>query len=71
MMKLRGLKVTFITLRDEKFSESLRILLSSTCRRSIGKPEISLELAKSLSSQEILAVSAIRELFDKIETLIN
>lgn len=62
----------FYNLRgDEKFSESLRILLSSTCRRSIGKPEISLELAKSLSSQEILAVSAIRELFDKIETLIN
>ena len=38
---------------DEKFSESLKRLLSRECRRSIGKPEISLELSRSLSCEEI------------------
>lgn len=62
----------FLSIRGtDKFSESLRILLSSTCKRSIGKPEISLELAKNLSKAEIESVPVIKELFEKIKSTIE
>ncbi len=56
---------------EEKFSESLKILLSRECRKSIGKPEISLELAKYLSCEEIERITPIKSLFDKIEEIIG
>ena len=54
-----------------KFSEELKKLLSKECRRRIGKPEISLEIAKFLSPEEIEKILPIKNLFDKIEEIIG
>ncbi len=62
----------FLNLRGEtKFSESLRVMLSRECRRYIGKPEISLKIAQSLTSEEILQIEPIKNLFVKINEIIS
>lgn len=62
----------FLNLRSEpKFSEAIRVLLCQECRRTIGKPEISFEIAKALSKDEITAIVIIENLFVKINTIIS
>lgn len=62
----------FENLRTEpKFSESLKKLLSTSCRRSIGKPEISYQLAQNLSIEEIKEIEPIKNIFEKINEIIN
>lgn len=61
----------FAQLRSaDKFSEVLKQQLSRECKRSIGKPEISLELAKKLSKDEIENIQSIKSLFEKINQII-
>ncbi|RXJ90545.1 hypothetical protein CRV01_05155 [Arcobacter sp. CECT 8983] len=55
----------------DKFSEDLRRMLSRKCKRRIGKPEISLELAKKLSKDDIENIEPIKNLFEKINEIIN
>jgi predicted ATP-dependent endonuclease of OLD family len=55
----------------DKFSEDLRKMLSRECKRRVGKPEISLELAKKLSKDEIENIEPIKNLFEKINEIIN
>lgn len=62
----------FAQLRSaDKFSEVLKQQLSRECKRSIGKPEISLELAKKLSKDEIENIQSIKSLFEKINQIIH
>lgn len=62
----------FLNLRSQpKFSEAIRVLLCRECRRTIGKPEISLEISKALSRDEISAILMIKNLFTKINTIIS
>ncbi len=56
---------------DPKFSESLKIMLSQGCRKSIGKPEISLQIANLLTKEDIQIIEPIKNLFDKIESIIE
>lgn len=55
----------------DKFSEDLRKMLSRECRRRVGKPEISLELAKKLSKDDIENIQPIKNIFEKINEIIN
>jgi putative ATP-dependent endonuclease of the OLD family len=55
----------------DKFSEEIKKMLSRECRRSIGKPEISLELARKLSKDYIENIHPIKNLFEKINEIIN
>jgi len=65
-------EVDFTNIReDDKFSESLKKLLSRECRSRIGKPEIALELARYLSREDIERIEPIKNLFDKIEEIIG
>lgn len=65
-------EANFLTIRnDDKFSESLKKLLSRECKRRIGKPEISLEIAKDLTREDILEIEPIKKLFQKIENIIG
>lgn len=62
----------FAQLRSaDKFSEVLKQQLSRERKRSIGKPEISLELAKKLSKDEIENIQSIKSLFEKINQIIH
>jgi len=62
----------FTQLRSsDKFSEDLKRMLSRECKRRIGKPEISLELAKKLSKQDIENIEPIKNIFNKIHQIIN
>jgi len=56
---------------DDKFSESLKILLSRSCKRSIGKPEISLKIAQFLEKEEIIHIESIKTLFERINGIIT
>lgn len=56
---------------DVKFSESLKNMLSRDCRKSIGKPEISLKLAQFISKEEIEQIEPIKNLFQKINEIIS
>ncbi|MFA7084242.1 MAG: AAA family ATPase [Arcobacteraceae bacterium] len=55
----------------DKFSEEIKKMLSRECRRSIGKPEISLELARKLSKEDIESIQPIKDVFEKINEIIN
>lgn len=55
----------------DKFSEEIKKMLSRECRRSIGKPEISLELARKLSKDDIESIQPIKDVFEKINEIIN
>ncbi|WP_373071168.1 hypothetical protein [Sulfurimonas sp.] len=55
----------------DKFSDDLKQMLSRECKRRIGKPEISLELAKKLSKDKIENIQPIQSLFEKINEIIN
>tara|TARA_R110000868_G_scaffold380298_1_gene646291 strand:+ start:2268 stop:4091 length:1824 start_codon:yes stop_codon:yes gene_type:complete len=57
--------------KDPKFSKALKVKLSQECRRSIGKPLLSTELAKVLTKEEIERIIKIKDLFDKIQTIIQ
>ena len=61
----------FYQLRSsDKFSEELKIILSRECRRGIGKPEISLELANYIHRDKIENILPIKNLFEKINEII-
>lgn len=62
----------FLDIRgDNKFSESLKKTLSRNCRKSIGKPEISLKIAQSLTREDIICIEPIKKLFEKINEIIS
>ncbi len=62
----------FLNIRgDEKFSKSLKIMLSSGCQQSIGKPEISLKIATFLTKEEIISIEPVIKLFEKINEIIS
>ncbi len=54
-----------------KFSEEIKRMLRIGCSRNIGKPEISLELAKKLLKDDIESIQPIKDLFEKINQIIN
>jgi len=56
---------------SSKFSEELRKTISREHRKSVGKPEIALEFAKSLPKEEIQNLTEIKVLFDKLDLMIN
>jgi len=56
---------------DEKFSNSLKILLCKECRKSIGKPEIASAVAEILNKEEIEEIEVIKNLFDSIQDIIQ
>ena len=56
---------------DEKFSGSLKILLSRECKKSIGKPEIASAVAEVLNKEDIEQIEVIKNLFDKIQGIIQ
>ena len=56
---------------DTKFSKALKIKLSQECRRSIGKPLLATELANELTKEEIQGIVKIKDLFDKIQTILK
>ena len=56
---------------DNKFSESLKILLCRECRKSIGKPEIASAAAEILNKEEIEEIEVIKNLFDTIQSIIQ
>jgi putative ATP-dependent endonuclease of the OLD family len=56
---------------DKKFSKSLKIKLSQECRKSIGKPLLATELANELTKIEIESIAKIKDLFDKVQTIIE
>ncbi len=61
----------FLNIREEdKFSESLKNLLSRECKKRIGKPEISLQLANYLNKENIESIEPIKNIFDKIQEII-
>ncbi|MCK4798501.1 MAG: AAA family ATPase [Spirochaetes bacterium] len=57
--------------QDDKFSESLKILLSRECKKSIGKPEIASAVAETLNKTEIGEIEVIKKLFDEIQKIIQ
>lgn len=57
--------------REEKFSDSLKILLSRECKKSIGKPEIASAVADILNKEEIEDIEVMKNLFDKIQGIIQ
>ena len=56
---------------DPKFSKALKIKLSQECRKSIGKPHLATELANELTKAEIENIAKIKDLFDKVQTIIE
>ncbi len=56
---------------DAKFSQALKIKLSQECRKSIGKPIIATELGNELTIAEIQSIVEIKDLFDKVQTIIE
>ncbi len=46
-------------------------MLSRCCRKSIGKPEISFQIAHLLTKDDIEVIDPIKNLFDKIEEIIS
>jgi len=57
--------------QDDKFSESLRILLYKECKKPIGKPELASAVAKFLNKAEIEEIEVIKKLFDEIQNIIQ
>lgn len=54
-----------------KFSEDLRVAVSRDHRSRVGKPELALEFAKSITKEEIETLSEVKSLFEKISTIVR
>ncbi|RUM71508.1 MAG: hypothetical protein DSZ09_02940 [Sulfurovum sp.] len=62
----------FLNIREDgKFSEKLKILLSKSCKKSIGKPEISLKISQFLEKEEIICIEPVKKLFERINGIIT
>ncbi|WP_367390618.1 ATP-dependent endonuclease [Lewinella sp. LCG006] len=54
-----------------KFSKDLRRLISTLCKRNIGKPEIASEIAFDLTKEEIENIEILKNAFMKIQSIIE
>lgn len=56
---------------DDKFSKSLKRLISTACKTNIGKPKIASEIANDLAREEIENINVLRLFFEKVTSIIE